>query len=238
MEESEKGTSASVWRQTLSVVIPARNEVESLPMMLQEISKTPDIDKVLIVDGHSTDGSADRVRELGFDVVPQRGRGYGMGVITGIEQAETDLVTFMDADGSYDPAALARMRDLVENENYDIVFCSRYLPASGSDDDTLIRFIGNMFFTKSVRILFGVKLTDILFFYALGRREVFENLGLQCADFSLCIEVPIKAQRLGYSYTEIPSRERPRVAGVSKVNAFWDGFRILGALLKLRFTVR
>jgi len=218
----------------VSVAIPARNEAESIPAMLAELSGYA-VHEILVVDGHSTDGTPDIVRELGHKVIAQRGRGYGMGVISGIQSVDGDAVTFMDADGSYDPEALSRMAGLME-AGYDAVFCSRYLPESGSDDDTPIRLLGNWFFTRLARWMFGVRLTDILFFYALIKTDVLRKLDLECQDFSLCVEVPIKLHRAGYRYTEIPSHERPRIGGVSKVNAVTDGLRILAAMIRLKLT--
>ncbi len=204
--------------------------------MLDELPKDL-IDEIIVVDGHSSDGTPEHVRSLGYTAVTQEGRGYGMGVISGIHAADGDLLTFMDADGSYDPEALTRMKQTIE-QGYDIVFCSRYRKESGSDDDTMIRWLGNKTFTFLLRILFGVRLTDSLFFYALGRKDMFEALDLRCADFSLCIEVPVKVHQKGFRYTEIPSRERPRIAGVSKVNAVYDGIRILAAMIRLRLQGR
>jgi len=220
-------------RLRVSVVIPARNERDSLPDVLKELSTRP-LHEVLVVDGHSTDGTPDIVRAAGCRVVTQQGRGYGAGVMTGMKLADGDLVTFMDADGSYDPEAIPRMQALIENEGYDIVFCSRYLPESGSDDDTFIRLTGNKIFTTLMRVMFGVRLSDALFFYALARKEIYTSIKWQCTDFALCVEIPIKVHQRGYRYTEIPSRERPRIGGDSKVNAFTDGLSILWAMIKLR----
>ena len=82
--------------------------------------------------------------------------------------------------------------------------------------------------------MFGVRLTDALFFYALGKKEVFESLDLESTDFSICVEIPIKVHKRGYKYTEIPLTERRRITGVSKVNAAWDGLRILAAMVKFK----
>lgn len=216
----------------ISIVIPARNERECLPAVLEELPKDR-VREIIVIDGHSTDGTLDLVRDLGYAAVTQEGRGYGMGVISGIKVAKGELLTFMDADGSYDPDALPRMLDLIDQGN-DIVFCSRYLPEAGSDDDTAIRKLGNWMFTFLLRTMFGVRLSDALFFYALGKREVFEALDLEAHDFSLCVEIPVKVHKAGFRYTEIPSKERARIAGVSKVNALWDGLSILAFMVKLK----
>jgi glycosyltransferase involved in cell wall biosynthesis len=200
--------------------------------MLRELPT--DVHEVIVVDGHSSDGTQDIVRDLGFRLETQEGRGYGMAVRTGIKLATGDVITCMDADGSYDPEALGRLMAGIRDGN-DGVFCSRYLPDSGSDDDTPIRYLGNMIFTIMLRLLHGVRLSDSLFYYALIRREVLQSLPLTSEDFSMCIEIPILMHRMGYRYAEIPSRERKRLAGVSKVNALTDGTLILKSMLRFKF---
>ena len=158
-------------KHRISVIIPAKNERESLEYVLEEIPKDL-VHEVIVVDGHSTDGTPELVRQLGYRVVIQDGAGYGMGVIAGLKAASGDLVTFMDADGSYDPDALPRLLRCIEDGN-DMAFCSRYLPESGSDGDVFIRLMGNKLFTLVLRALFGVRLTDALFFYyARGKKQL------------------------------------------------------------------
>lgn len=233
MSETTSPETSDKWSPSISLVVPARNECESIRAMLDELP-ADDLLEIIVVDGHSHDGTPDIVRSGGYEVVTQEGRGYGMGVRTGMKIAQGDLVTFVDADGSYDPEAISRMRDLIVNEGYDIVFCSRYMKESGSDDDTFIRWLGNKIFSWALRAMFGVKISDALFFYALAKTEIYRDLEWKTEDFSLCIEVPINIHQNGYKYTEIPSRERPRIAGVSKVNAATDGVKILLSMIKFR----
>jgi glycosyltransferase involved in cell wall biosynthesis len=155
----------------ISVVIPARDEAECLPAVLAELPHDL-IHEIIVVDGHSTDRTAEVVSKLGYKVVPQEGMGYGMAVETGLKYTSGDYVTFLDADGSYDPAALPLLSGLLD-KGYDVAFCSRYLPESGSDDDTWIRLLGNWIFTMMMRILFGVRLTDSLFLYMMAKKKYF-----------------------------------------------------------------
>ncbi len=215
----------------ISLLIPARNEYDALPHMLEDLPKDF-AHEIIVVDGHSDDGTPVLARKSGCKVVIQEGRGYGMGVISGIKAAEGDLLCFMDADCSGDPGALPRLLETV-NQGYDMVFCSRYLPG-GSRENMMIRGLGDKVFTFLARALFKVDLTDAILFYALGKKEAFEALGLTARGFSIRAEVPIKLHKAGYKYTEIPSRERPRFAGRSKVNAMWDGLMILATMIKLK----
>lgn len=216
----------------ISIIIPAKNESESLPEMLAEIPKDL-VHEIIVVDGHSTDGTEDVVKKLGHRVVQQDGDGYGMAVNTGLNMATGELITFMDADGSYDPMALRPlMREI--DQGYDVVFCSRYLPEAGSDDDTAIRYMGNKLFTWLLRKLHGVQITDALFLYILAKKEIFANINMTSKSFDWCIEFPVRVHQAGLKYKEIPSRERKRIAGQSKVNAFSDGLNILMAMLRLK----
>ena len=217
-----------------TVIIPALNEAECIADVITELRTQPEVDEILVVDGHSTDGTADIVRRLGVRVALQEGRGYGMAMQTGLKQARGEVIIPLDADGSYDPKDIRRLLACIAN-GYDVAFASRYLPQSGSHDDTPIRYVGNKMFTFLLRLVHGVNISDSLFLYVAARKTVFEQLNLNSAGFEYCIEFPIKVRRAGLSYTEVPSFERKRIAGDSKVNAMWDGLRILGYMLRWRF---
>jgi glycosyltransferase involved in cell wall biosynthesis len=171
---------------------------------------------------------------MGYRVIPQEGTGYGMAVSTGLAHATGRYVTFVDADGSYDPAALPRLLEQLEAGN-DVAFCSRYLPGAGSADDTPVRLLGNRLFTSLLRLLHGVRISDALFLYVLAEREALQAIQMESRDFDWCIEFPIRVHRAGLRYVEIPSAERKRVGGVSKVHALYHGLRILWTLLRLKF---
>ena len=92
-----------------------------------------------------------------------------------------------------------------------------------------------MFLLKLGIFFFSIQLTDILYTFLLGKTKSFESLDLRCNDFSLCVEIPIKANRAGMNLIDIPSHERKRIAGEKKVNEFRDGFKILLYMLKSFF---
>ncbi|MCY4643618.1 MAG: glycosyltransferase family 2 protein [Bacteriovoracales bacterium] len=224
------------FEKKISVIIPAKNEEKCLPLMIDELPKDI-IKEIIVVDGHSTDRTVDAAKGLGVKVIPQQGRGYGNAVNTGLHQASGEYITFMDADASYDPQSLTLLKRKIEENRLDVCFCSRYLPESGSDDDTIIRYIGNRSFSLLLRFLHGVQISDALFLYCLAKREIFNKISISSEAFDWCVEFPIKVHHSKLKYSEIPSFERKRIAGESKVNAFTDGLQIAFTLLKLKWKI-
>ena len=117
----------------------------------------------------------------------------------------------------------------------DLVFASRYLKGGGSDDDDLITFIGNKSFSLIGNILFKLNLSDILYTYIVGKTKSVKSLNLKYFDFRICVEIPIMAKMKSLNYVSVPSKERKRIGGEKKVNAFKDGFLILTAIIVLFF---
>ena len=215
----------------VSLIIPALNEEQCIAEVLKDIPRDI-IHEVLVVDGHSTDRTREIAESLGFKVILQEGKGYGNAVKTGVKYSTGDVIVMIDADGSYETKDIYHLLKCLD-EGFDIAYGSRYLPESGSADDTPIRFIGNKIFTFLLNVIHGVKISDSLFLYVATRREVFEKLNMKSTNFEYCIEFPIRAHKAGYTYKEIPSFEKKRIAGKSKVNAFYHGLRILWMVLKV-----
>tara|TARA_Y100000996_G_scaffold413245_1_gene401046 strand:- start:857 stop:1522 length:666 start_codon:yes stop_codon:yes gene_type:complete len=213
----------------LTLVIPAKNEKDSLPIVLKEIK---DYDCSVIVVLEETDESTiASIKDFNCKIIFQNGRGYGNAIIEGINNVKTEYLCIFNADGSFDPKYLNKMLNLC-GEN-DFVFTSRYLPGGKSDDDTIVTKFGNYIFSSLGKIFFSLKISDILFTYILGKSKSFQSLNLKSQDFCLCVEIPIKAKRSNAKYIDIPSHERLRIAGLKKVNEFRDGFKILLGMIKL-----
>ena len=88
---------------------------------------------------------------------------------------------------------------------------------------------------QSYKTLVIYLLCYILYTYILGKSDSFKRLNLKNYDFRICVELPIKAKRLGFNYECKPSFERSRIGGKKKVNAIKDGLLILLEMIKLFF---
>ena len=214
----------------ITLVIPAKNEAESLPKVLDELLKYK-IKKIIVIP---TEDKKTREAIKNFDckILFQDGKGFGNALIQGINNVETKYFCIFNADGSFDPIYLNQLKNKILL-NQDFVFCSRYEAGGGSEDDTILTYIGNKFFTGLCNLLFKLKITDVLFTYVMGSTKAFKELNLSFNDFSFCVELPIKAKKKNYILGNLPSVERSRKAGIKKVNEFRDGFLILMSIIKL-----
>lgn len=217
----------------LTLVIPAKNERESLPGVLDELK--PFNLKILIVLEKNDTETINSISDYNCELVFQKNKGYGDALILGINNVLTKYFCIFNADGSFNPKELSIMYQKLTFNNTDFIFGSRYEKNCSSDDDTLITFIGNFIFTKIGKIFFNLKITDILYTFVIGNTEACKNLNLKNKDFSFCVELPIKANKMGYKLDTSKSNERARIGGRKKVNAFKDGLLILISMFKLFF---
>lgn len=214
----------------LTLVIPAKYEKESLPTVLEELKKYNL--EVLVVVEETDQETISSIKNLNCKILFQKNKGYGDALIQGISSVKTDFFCIFNADGSFKPEELDYMLKLSKNQNYDLVFGSRYEKNSSSDDDTIITFIGNKTFSFIGKVFFSLPITDILYTFVLGRTGKVNNLNLQSKDFCFCVELPIKAHKNKLKLTSSPANERRRIAGKKKVNAFKDGLKILVSMFK------
>lgn len=218
--------------KNLTLIIPAKNEEDSLPQVLEEI-KNYECNKIVILE-ESDFKTINAIKNFNCKLVYQTGRGYGNALIEGLNNVETDYTCIFNADGSFNPKYLEEMLDLCKGDR-DFVFASRYMSGGGSNDDTLLTKIGNFIFSTIGNIFFSLKLSDILYTYLIGKTDSFKKLDLKSNDFCLCVEMPIKAKRLRMNIIDTPSYERKRIAGEKKVSEFKDGLKILSYMIKSFF---
>lgn len=216
----------------LTLIIPAKEEKESLPVFLNEI-KNLEYNKLIVLQKEdvSTLEAISNIKDI--DILTQKKNGYGNALIEGIRAVKTRYCCIINADGSMDPKYLEEK--LARCENEDFIFSSRYEKNAGSNDDDLVTLIGNKIFTFLGNFFFNLKISDILFTYILGKTESFKELDLSYSDFRICVEIPINAKKKNFNYAIIPSFERNRIGGKKKVNPIKDGFLILLAMVNLFF---
>jgi len=214
----------------LTLVIPAKDEAECLPRVLDEL-KNFDCKKIIIIP--ETDlNTRNSVKNFDCKIITQKTGGFGRALILGIKEVETNFLCIFNADGSFDPQYLKNMYNQLLN-NCDFVFNSRYENSGGSDDDTFLTLVGNKIFTFICNLLFRLNISDVLFTYVMGKTSAFKSLELKRKDFRFCIELPVLAKFKKYKFISKPSYERSRLTGRKKVNELKDGFLILLCIFKM-----
>jgi glycosyltransferase involved in cell wall biosynthesis len=229
----------------VSVVIPARNEARNLEALLPSLPAG--LFEVVLVDGASDDETVEVARHLRPDVrvVTQTRTGKGNALACGFAACRGDVIVMLDADGSADPAEIARFVDALV-AGADFAKGSRGLDGGGSDDITLLRSAGNRFLGFVVNALCGSDYTDLCYGYnAFWAASCLPVLDLdwetpptpgvgRCPwgdGFEIETLIHLRVAEAGLAVVEVPSHELSRVHGVSNLNAPRDGLRVLWTIL-------
>ncbi|HWF53301.1 MAG TPA: glycosyltransferase family 2 protein [Solirubrobacteraceae bacterium] len=195
----------------IEVILPALDEAESIPGV---IAAMPSGFVPLIVDNGSRDGSAEVAASCGARVVREPQRGFGAACFAGLLAAESEVVCFMDCDGSLDPGELHRVADPVSGGTADLCLGAR-MPEPGAWP--WHAQLANRVLAFELRRRTGAALTDLGPMRA-ARREALLALGLQDRGSGWPLEMVLRAAAESWRVTEVGVAYRPRSGGRSKVS--------------------
>jgi glycosyltransferase involved in cell wall biosynthesis len=221
----------------VAVVIPALNEAGSIGRVLADLPRPP-VERVVVVDNGSADDTAGEARRGGAEVLSEPRRGYGRACLAGIAwlsapERRPDILVFIDGDYSDHPAELAGVIAPIVDGRADLVVGSRVL--GRAEPGALLpqaRF-GNWLATTLIRLLWGVRYTDLGPFRAI-RFDALERLGMADTNFGWTVEMQVKAARHHLRSEEVPVSYRKRI-GKSKVTGTLKG--TLAAGTKILYTI-
>jgi dolichol-phosphate mannosyltransferase len=202
----------------ISVVIPTRDEEGLIGEIIESVR--PFGDEILVIDGHSRDRTREIATGSGARVILDHGKGKGDAVRLAFDEALSDIVVFIDADGSHEPRDIPAMVAPILAGRADMVVGSR--GKGGSDElhgtlGQLIRYIGSQLIMLGINYRWNVRLTDSQNGFRAIRRDVGRQLGLTSNLTTIEQEMMMKALKKGYRVSEIPSHEYERKWGTSKV---------------------
>jgi len=225
-----------------SIVIPARNEADSLTETVQgihrECGKAGVPYEIVLVNDHSTDKTSQTIADLAKQGISIRecpnnySPGFGNAVRCGLRQARGGVVALVMADGSEDPGDVVKFYEKIVKEGFDCCFGDRWSARGSVSGYPLHKLLINRIVNVGIMLLFGIGYKDVTNAFKAYKREVIQGCRpLLSNHFNLTVEIPLKAITRGYSYTVVPNTWRRRRQGNSRLKLKEMGSRYLFIIL-------
>lgn len=224
---------------TVSVIIPTRNEERNLAWVARHMPAHTH--EIVIVDGGSTDGTVETARALWPDVriIQQTRRGKGNALACGFHAATGDVIVMIDADGSMDPGEIPYFVEALRS-GADYAKGSRFTTGGGSSDITALRAWGNRRLNGVTAMVHGTMYSDLCYGFNAFWKRLLPVLDLDPGvageksgerlwgdGFEVETLINIRVHAAGVTIAEVPSFEHERLYGMSNLNTFRDGLRVL-----------
>ena len=217
-------------QESVTLLLPTLNEIEAVSVVVPQIRKEW-AEEFICIDGGSTDGTVEFMKQHGFKVHSQSGRGFGQGMLEGMHLASGDIVVEFMPDGNSlakdIPRVIAKMR-----EGYDLVIASRYAEGAKSEDDDWLTGIGNWLFTTIVNVLFWTNYSDLLTGFRAYRRRKMLRLNMDTPGLSWPAQSCMRAARAGLKTADVGADEPARIGGQRKMKPFKTGMEISKLILR------
>jgi dolichol-phosphate mannosyltransferase len=224
------------------VVIPTLNECKAVGKVVGGVKHVmADYDcTVLIIDGHSTDGTDQIAKEKGASVIYQQGKGYGDALKTGFmyarKQLEANVLVMLDADLTYHPKHIPALVTPILKDEADMVVGDRW---AGMQKGAMpfVNRLGNKVLSLVAKLALGVNVYDTQSGMRAFKTALLDSMKLEAVGMPLAMEMLAEAHSADARICEVPISYMPRV-GETKLHPIKDGGRILGTTVRLMFDIR
>ena len=225
--------------KSVSIIIPAFNEENGIGEVIREIPKDI-VKEIIVVNNASTDQTEKIALAAGATVLREPVPGYGRACLKGIDYlkkstVQPDIVVFLDADHSDYPGEMGLLIALIKDDKADLVIGSRALGERERGAMTPQQIFGNWLATRLLKLLYGVRFTDLGPFRAIRFNKLVE-LDMQDKTYGWTVEMQLKAAKMGFRCAEVPVRYRRRI-GFSKISGtvkgtVMAGYKIITTIFK------
>ena len=215
----------------LTLIIPAKNEKESLPHVLEDL-QNKNFQIHVILEKESDQSTINSISKYNTKIIFQKGQGYGDALIEGINSVSSEYFCIFNADGSFESKEIDIMLKKIKDKNSDFIFGSRYEDNSGSD--TIITRVGNFIFTLIGKIFFSFRYFRYTLHFCSWKNRMCKKTKFNTKRFFFCVSF-YSTKREGMKLDTINCYEKKKIGGIKKLVAFKDGYLILVYMIKLYF---
>lgn len=208
-------------RRNVTAIIPCLDEEDAIGPCVTAVL-AHGVGEVIVVNGQSTDRTAEWAAAAGARVVIEPAQGYGRAMLSGLAAVSptSTIVLFIDGDGSDRPDMIPAVLEPIENGSADFVLGSRLRGEREPGSLGASQIVAGHLAGLLIRLLYGVRFTDMSPFRAI-RRDVLDRLGMAEKTFGWNLEMQMRVAAAGLRAVEIPVGQRRRAGGVSKVSGDW-----------------
>lgn len=211
----------------VTLLVPTLNEIDGMKEIMPQV-KREWVHQILIVDGQSTDGTAEYAKQAGYDVVVQQKKGIRHAYMEALPHVTGDVILTFSPDGNSIPELIPQCIAKLQEGN-DMVIVSRYKDGAKSYDDTAVTAFGNKIFTSLIGLLHGYDYTDAMVIYRAYYKQLIYDLDLDKDEsyekeerlFRTTISweplLSIRAAKRQLKIAEIPGDEPAREKGEAKL---------------------
>lgn len=217
----------------ISVVMPSFNEEKAIGKMIEEVRKySREYETEILLVDSSKDKTAAIAEKLGARVIKQEPQGHGIALRTAIQEAKNDIIITTDCDHTYPMGYIPLLVNMVRDEEYDIISCSR-LTQKFKKHMPLLNKFGNYVFALLVRYLYRIKTSDVSTGMFCMKKEVSKQLHFE-TNYSFPCEIIIKSNLAGFRYQEIDIPYRERIGEIT-LNKWRSGKAYLKCIFNYKF---
>ena len=215
---------------SITIIILTLDEIDGVSVIMPQINKNW-AEEIVFVDGGSTDGTVEKAKELGFEVIHQKNKGEGNACRIGTDATQSDYIMFFSPDGNDLPEDIPKLIEKTK-QGHDVVHISRFGKNSISDDANWFEYFGNKMFTFLVNSFFGGSYTDALNGFRIIKRDFWNELKTDAQYLDIEQQTCIRLAKRKIPIYEIESREPDRIGGQRKMRPLTVGAQLSYQIIK------
>jgi glycosyltransferase involved in cell wall biosynthesis len=217
--------------EMVTVVIPTLNESGNIAAVIRTVEKELRYPyEIIIVDGGSTDGTLDIVKDRNCKLIIETRRGYGLALRLGMKEAKGNIIVMVDGDGTYELKHINILLDRLTSKDAELCLVTRMYDPNNAMG--MMNFVGNKVITFCFNMLYKQNLSDSQSGYRAISKKAINEVEFEEDDMAYATEMLVKFSQKKFKMVEIPTIYKERKYGKPKLRRFKSGIEIFTTMLK------